>query len=91
MDRENKKEVKGYFRRIMWISILLVVIWFNYDFLSDYTSSNNALIRDFQLQEDVVEKYKEPAVAGVFYAENPDELNRDLGKYLKSMSENQKY
>ncbi len=87
MDRENKKEVKGYFRRIMWISILLVVIWFNYDFLSDYTSSNNALIRDFQLQEDVVEKYKEPAVAGVFYAENPDELNRDLGKYLKSVYE----
>jgi hypothetical protein len=44
-------------------------------------SSNNALIRNFQLQEDVVEKYKEPAVSGVFYSANPQELNKDLGKY----------
>ena len=84
MGRDNQTEVKSYVKRVIWAVVILAIIIVNYNFLSEHMSSNNSYIRDFQLQEDVVEKYKEPAVSGVFYSANPDELNRDLGKYLKT-------
>lgn len=84
MGRDNQTEVKSYFKRITWTVVLLVVLVVNYSFLSEHMSSNNSFIWDFQLQEDVVEKYKEPAVSGVFYSADPDELSRDVGKYLKA-------
>ena len=84
MGRDNQTEGKSYWKRCVWAVVILAVLIVNYNFLSDHMSSNNSFIRDFQLQEDVVEKYKEPAVSGIFYSANPDELNRDLGKYLKA-------
>ena len=87
MDRDNEKEKKNYWGRILWGGILIALICLNYNFLMEHMSSNNAFIRNFQLQEDIVEKYKEPAVAGVFYSANPDVLHNDLGKYLQSSYE----
>ena len=83
MDIDKQTKAKSYFSKIVWVIILLIVIGVNYSFLSEHMSSNNAFIRDFQLQEEVVEKYKEPAVSAVFYSANKDDIQRDLGKYMQ--------
>lgn len=83
MERDDDKAAKKKFNLIVGILVLLVVLWLNYDFLSRHMSSNNALIRDFSLKEEEMEKYKEPAVSGVFYSANPEVLNKELGRYLE--------
>lgn len=60
MERDDDKAAKKKFNLIVGILVLLVVLWLNYDYLSRHVSSNNALIRDFSLKEEDMEKYKEP-------------------------------
>ena len=58
MERDDDKAAKKKFNLIVGILVLLVVLWLNYDYLSRHVSSNNALIRDFSLKEEDMEKYK---------------------------------
>lgn len=83
MESDNDTENKKKFNWVVGILLLMVVGWLNYDYLYRHMSSNNALIRDFRLKEEEMEKYKEPAVSGVFYSANPEVLSQELGKYLE--------
>lgn len=83
MDSGDDKTERKKINWVIGILLLLVVGWLNYDYLVRHMSSNNALIRDFSLKEEEMEKYKEPAVSGVFYSANPEVLSQELGKYLE--------
>ena len=84
MARDDDKEEKKKFNLVVGVFVLLIVLWLNYDFLSQHMLSNNAFIRNFSLKEEEMEKYKEPAVSGVFYSANPVALSKELGKYLEA-------
>ena len=84
MARDDDKEEKKKFNLVVGVLVLLIVLWLNYDFLSQHMLSNNAFIRNFSLKEEEMEKYKEPAVSGVFYSANTMALSKELGKYLEA-------
>lgn len=83
MENDDDNEKKQKFNWIVGALLILGIGWLNYDYLVRHMSANNALIRDFSLKEEEMEKYKEPAVSGVFYSANPEVLSQELGKYLE--------
>ena len=60
-----------YKRRTHYIIIALLgiaVLWLNYCSLRAHVSSNSRLITDYQPKEDELARYRNPAVAGIFYS-----------------------
>ena len=74
-----------YKRRTHYIIIALLgiaVLWLNYCSLRAHVSSNSRLITDYQPKEDEWARYRNPAVAGIFYSADKDRLDSEVEHYL---------
>ncbi len=74
-----------YKRRTHYIIIALLgiaVLWLNYCSLRAHVSSNSRLITDYQPKEDELARYRNPAVAGIFYSADKDRLDSEVEHYL---------
>jgi len=74
-------------RNIIIIAVVLVLLVLNYFHFMKKISSNKELVSNFQIQEDPMEKYRNPAVAGLFYAADAKDLERDVSHYLDNAGE----
>lgn len=82
MDNDNDRKMRRIVNFILVSIVALVVLWLNYDYLDQHLSSNNRVISSYSLEDEKMPKYKAPAVAGVFYAANPEQLQQEIGHYL---------
>ena len=65
------------------IGILVVAfLGLNWWSLRTYLSSNSKTINDFQISEDEMPNTREPAVAGIFYASELKQLDKEVEHYL---------
>lgn len=71
-------------RYILWGAVILAFLILNYWYLDKYLSFNPSYITDYQAQEDVLSQYRNPAVAGIFYAGTERELSQSVDQYLEA-------
>lgn len=62
--------------------IVLGVLWLNYCSLDAHMSANSQLITDYQPEEDELARYRNPAVAGIFYSADKQRLDDEVEHYL---------
>lgn len=82
MDNKNDLEPRKVANYVLAAMLLLLVLWLNYGYLSSHLSSNREVISSYTPKEDEMIQHKAPAVAGLFYAANPQQLQQDVGHYL---------
>lgn len=81
----NEKSDIDYKRIAYYIIIavvLLAVLWLNYCSLKEHLSSNSQVINNFEVSENEMDKTRNPAVAGIFYASEPKQLDDEVEHYL---------
>ena len=69
---------------ILWICLGIALLVLNYWYWSKYLYSNSRYITDYQVKEDSLASYRDPAVAGLFYAAQAKELSANVDKYLQA-------
>lgn len=72
-------KIKNYF---ILGSIIIALFVLNIWYLKKYLSFNAAYITDYQVKEDTLAQYRHPAVAGLFYKAQAEELEKDIKKYV---------
>lgn len=84
----NQKNDDFNFQRIfhyIWIILaVLGLIWLNYADFRRYLSSNPTTINQYIPEAEDMEKTRLPAVAGLFYAGQPQQLEEEVSFYLSN-------
>ncbi len=70
---------------IMWVVVLGALSLLNYCHFSKHISSNPEKINSFIAEDNNMDKFRSPAVAGLFYPASAGELDSEVGKYLTSL------
>lgn len=86
INKEDKSS-SNYKRNIKYILTavaLVALLWVNYCHFSQHISSNPERINNFVAEVDDMNKFRVPAVAGLFYPANAGDLDSQVGKYLSS-------
>lgn len=80
------------YKKIMKIALLAVVLgallWVNYCHFSKHISSNPERINTFIAEDNNMDKFRTPAVAGIFYPASSADLDSQLGQYLQNLPPN---
>lgn len=66
--------------------VLASLLWVNYCHFTRHISSNPERINHFVAKDDNMDKFRAPAVAGVFYPADTANLNAQVGKYLSNVT-----
>ena len=67
----------------VWIALVIIALLaINYCAFNKFLSSNAGLITDFSLSEDDMDKSRDPAVAGIFYSAEAQQLDAEVKHYL---------
>lgn len=64
--------------------ILLALLWLNYCHFNKHIASNPERISNFIVEDNNMDKFRAPAVAGLFYPANADSLASEVNMYLDS-------
>ena len=78
-DKKSRKKKKGFL-----IAVIVALILFNYFYFHNKISANNELIIHYSVKDDPMEQYRDPAVAGFFYALDPQTLKSEIHSYLQT-------
>lgn len=73
----SRRVVKYTLAALIFVALFLI----NYHYFSRHISSNPEKIVNF-IKEEPVAKFRNPAVAGIFYPYEPEALNSELNKHL---------
>lgn len=85
MKQNNDAENKTRLRRWIWGSIgLVLLITANCFYFYRKVSSNHALASHYTIKGDPMEKYRNPAVAGLFYPAESKTLDSEVSRYLNT-------
>lgn len=84
MKQTNNDDTPHYLRRVLLVIGIVLLVILNYFYFREKISSNSELITRFAKKADPMEKYRHPAVAGLFYAAAPQDLNDDVVRYLNA-------
>ena len=84
MKQKNDGEKPHYLRLALAGVGILLLLALNYLYFREKTSSNSELITRYTRKADPMEKYRNPAVAGLFYAAAPQTLDREVSGYLQA-------
>ncbi len=66
--------------------VLASLLWINYCHFTRHISSNPERINHFVAKDDNMDKFRAPAVAGVFYPADTENLDAQVGKYLSDVT-----
>ena len=81
--KQETDDKKALLRRFILIAVAVILLgMLNYAYFKKQISSNDEKITDYVKEEDPMEKYRDPAVAGIFYADTPDMLSQEVESYL---------
>ena len=84
MKQQNDKEKpRRLYLIVAGIAVAALAV-LNYFYFREKISSNAELITRYTRKADPMEKYRNPAVAGLFYAAAPQMLEREVEHYLQS-------
>lgn len=83
MNKEVNIDSRPWWHYIIIIAVVAVLLGLNYCYLDDRMSSNSEVINNFSVKEDEMNKVRIPAVAGLFYAADANQLSVDVEGYLK--------
>ena len=85
MKQNNDAENKTRLRRWIWGGIgLVLLITANCFYFYRKVSSNHALASHYTIKGDPMEKYRDPAVAGLFYPAESKALDSEVSRYLNA-------
>lgn len=84
MKQKSDNEEPRYLQRGLLIAAILLLAAFNYFYFRDKISANNELITQYTEEADPMEQYRNPAVAGLFYAAGPQNLDSEVSHYLQA-------
>ena len=84
MKQKNDGEKPHYLRLALAGVGILLLLALNYLYFREKISSNSELITRYTRKADPMEKYRNPAVAGLFYAAAPQTLDREVSGYLQA-------
>ena len=84
MGRKKFFEPLKMSKYILWGIVVILVLILNYWYLKKYLSFNSSYATDYQVKEDTLAQYRNPAVAGLFYEASPQELSKNVDGYLKT-------
>ena len=84
MKQKNDGEKPHYWRLALAGVGIFLLLALNYLYFREKTSSNSELITRYTRKADPMEKYRNPAVAGLFYAAAPQTLDREVSGYLQA-------
>lgn len=81
--KQETDDKKALLRRFILIAVAVILLGIlNYAYFKKQISSNDEKITDYVKEEDPMEKYRDPAVAGIFYADSPTALANEVEGYL---------
>lgn len=80
-DGESKRKK---LKIVFWVIFLAALLWVNYMHFFREISSNPEKINDYVQPEDNTDKFRAPAVAGLFYPSDAALLEQTVGGYLSS-------
>lgn len=81
---KNDNENPRYLQRVLLAAVVVLLVIFNYFYFRDKISSNNEQITAYTERTDPMEQYRNPAVAGLFYAADAAVLEREVAHYLQN-------
>ena len=81
---KNDNENPRYPQRVLLAAVVVLLVIFNYFYFRDKISSNNEQITAYTERTDPMEQYRNPAVAGLFYAADAAVLEREVAHYLQN-------
>lgn len=86
MIRKSKKkwEPLKMSQYILGAVVIIALLILNYWYLKKYLSFNSVYITDYHMQEDLLAQYRDPAVAGIFYAGTQEELSKSVDSYVEA-------
>lgn len=84
MKQQNDSEKPRRLYLIVAGIALAALAALNYFYFREKISSNAELITRYTRKADPMEKYRNPAVAGLFYAAAPQMLEQEVEHYLQS-------
>lgn len=82
MNNNSDIDYKKIAHYILLGLIALGILWLNYCSLDAHVSANSQLITDYQPEEDELARYRNPAVAGIFYSADKKRLDNEVEHYL---------
>lgn len=82
---DNDTDSKRAIKIVLWIIALVALALLNYCHFSKYISSNPERINSFIIEDNNMDKFRSPAVAGLFYPASTAVLDSEVGKYLTSL------
>lgn len=81
----NDSNSKRIGKIVFWIIALGALLLLNYCHFSKHISSNPEKINSFIAKDNNMDKFRSPAVAGLFYPASANDLESQLGKYLNNL------
>ncbi len=84
MKQKSDNEEPRYLQRGLLVATILLLAVLNYFYFHDKISANNELITRYTEEVDPMEQYRNPAVAGLFYAARPQILDSEVSQYLQA-------
>lgn len=88
MNNDNEEEIghPRVFKRILIGIVLIALLGVNYCYFGRHISSNPERINNFVEKDNNMDKFRAPAVAGIFYPSQSGDLKSQIGKYLSDAS-----
>ncbi len=84
--KQKNNDQKSYYLRLALVGVgILLLLVLNYFYFRNKISSNSELITRYTRKADPMEKYRNPAVAGLFYAATPQMLEQEVSGYLRGV------
>jgi len=85
MKQNPETEKQQRWRRIIWVAAIIIVLGVaNYLYFIYKVSSNHTLASHYTVEGDPMEQYRNPAVAGLFYPAEAENLNHIIDSQLNS-------
>lgn len=84
IEDNSNRDYKKIFKIVAIIAALLVLLWVNYCHFKKHISSNPEKISNYVQENNNMDKFRVPAVAGLFYPADAEVLDADVGGYLSS-------
>lgn len=84
IEDNNERDYKKIFKIVAIIAALIALLWVNYCHFSRHISSNPEKISNYVQEDNNMDKFRAPAVAGLFYPADAEVLDAEVGGYLAS-------
>lgn len=82
MQTDSNSSFHGWLYYLFWGAVVVILLFLNYIYFYEHTSSNSEVINDYSLRDEDLNEVRVPAVVGLFYPADIYQLSDMVDNYL---------